>query len=274
MLEKQINIQNKIDSNIDFKISHFKSEIRKTQPHKHNNYFEIIYLSKGSGNHQIDNIKYDIKPPILFLIKKEQIHCWDIKEKPEGYVIIIKKSFIEKTLDNELKLLFSNLSKLTSIEIEKHSCLEKFFELLIEENTIVTEHTFSITEGLLKAIVSKILEIAKPTIQNSAVQSDLYQSYTEILSSGKVLKNKVAYYAQILNTSPQNLNAICRKVANQSASEVLSEHILNEAKRLLIYTSKTVLEISYELDFSDSSHFIKYFKKSTGKTPLKYRVEI
>ena len=40
-----LTVNNKIESDRTIKIAPFKKEIRKTAPHKHNNYFEIIYLS-------------------------------------------------------------------------------------------------------------------------------------------------------------------------------------------------------------------------------------
>ena len=85
------------------------------------------------------------------------------------------------------------------------------------------------------------------------------------------IKNNVAHYAGLLNTTPQNLNATCRKAVNQPAAEVLADYIISEAKRLLIYTNNTVSEIAFELNFNDPSHFVKYFKRYTGLTPKAFR---
>lgn len=95
-MASQLIIKNKIESDKAIKVAPFKKDIRKTSPHKHNNYFEIIYLSKGSGFHYIDLSKYAITPPIMFFIRQEQVHYWDMAAEPDGYVIIIKKIFIEK----------------------------------------------------------------------------------------------------------------------------------------------------------------------------------
>ena len=64
----------KIETERVIKIAPFKKDIRKTNPHKHNNYFEIIYLSQGSGFHYIDLNKYIIHPPEFFFVRQEQVH--------------------------------------------------------------------------------------------------------------------------------------------------------------------------------------------------------
>jgi len=92
-----------------------------------------------------------------------------------------------------------------------------------------------------------------------------------LLSNENELTNKVSHYAKLLNTTPQNLNAICRKESGQSSAEVISNYIINEAKRLLLYTDLTVSEIAGKLDFKDNSHFTKYFKRNVGDTPIAFR---
>jgi AraC family transcriptional activator of pobA len=267
----QLEIKDKTEATETIKILPFRKEVKKTSPHKHNNYFEIIYLTAGSGHHSIDSRKYPVLPPIIFFIRKEQAHHFELEGEPEGFVVIIKKAFIEKSFDNELKLLLTKLSSHNCLSVEDHETIGHLFELLTKENKIGNENTFHIVEGLLKALLAKVLDISKPFINDSQLRSDLYQSFRELLDSGQVVKNSVQYYADKLNTSPQNLNAVCRKAINQSAADVVAESIISEAKRLLHYTNNTVSEIAFALDFRDASHFVKYFKRVTSQTPQTYR---
>jgi AraC-like DNA-binding protein len=271
-MSKQLEVKDKTELTETIKILPFRKEVKKTSPHKHNNYFEIIYLSGGGGYHSIDSRKYPVIPPVIYFVRKEQAHHFELEGDPEGFVVIIKKAFIEKSFDNELKLLLTKLSSQNCLTIDDNTTIHHLFDLLTKENKIQNESTFHIVEGLLKALLAKVLEVAKPFINNTELRSDLYQNFLALLNMGQVVKNSVHYYAEQLNTSPQNLNAVCRKAVNQSSAEVLAESIISEAKRLLHYTNSTVSEIAFALDFTDASHFVKYFKRITGQTPQTYRL--
>jgi len=269
-MAKKLQINNKIEAGRMIKVAVFKKDIRKTTPHTHNSYFEIIYLSGGSGHHYIDSHAYDVVPPVMFFVRKEQVHHWELLTEPEGFVLILKKAFIDKSLDNGLKVLLMEISKRSCVHIAEPDAIEALFTILTRENAYDHEYSFQITEGLLKSLLAKVLEIAAPQAALSP-RKGLYESFFELLNKGDVIKNSVAHYARMLNTSPQNLNAACRKAVNLSAAEVLSGYILDQAKRLLIYTDNTITEISATLDFGDTSHFVKYFKRLTGSTPLAFR---
>lgn len=46
---------------------------------------------------------------------------------------------------------------------------------------------------------------------------------------------------------------------------------VEEAKRLLRYTDKTVSAIGLYLGFSSQDHFVRVFKETVGMTPKEYR---
>jgi AraC-like DNA-binding protein len=78
-------------------------------------------------------------------------------------------------------------------------------------------------------------------------------------------------YAGLLNTTPQNLNTVCRKHSGKSASELIISQLLLEAKRYILHTENTINEIAYTLSFSDPSNFVKFFKKHEKITPVQFR---
>jgi AraC family transcriptional regulator, transcriptional activator of pobA len=270
-MDSFIPVKNKIGAGNYIKVEPFRKGTGKTVPHKHKQYFEIIYLTGGNGEHWIDDMEYAIKPNVMFFITQDQVHNWDLHTEPEGFVLILKKAFTEKSLDRDLDMMLQNLHNTSCLYMEEEPAIGQIFELMSRENNVSSEMTFHIMEGLLKALLAKILSNPQLEAQRSAVRTNLYTAFLELLSQNQLAKMKVAHYAAMLNTTPQNLNAACRKAANQSAAEVIADFTMNEAKRLLRYTNKTVSEISLSMNFGDPSHFVKFFKRMSGHTPNIYR---
>lgn len=270
-MKTELEIKDKTKQTEGIKVAPFSQHIRKTSPHKHNNYIEIIYLVKGQGSHTIDTKQYEIKPPVIFTIRKEQVHFWDTKTEPEGFVLIIKKSFIENCLDKDIKRLIAELSSQTCLFPKDNSPID-IYKLLLKEHKEKKTSKQPIVEGLLKALLGKLLESATLDFSKNG-NNTIFSKFIEFLNRENKLTNKVSHYARLLNTTPQNLNAACRKEIGKSVTEILSEYIINEVKRLLLYTDFNVGEISSKLDFKDNSHFSKYFKRHVGLTPTQYRIQ-
>lgn len=271
--DKMFRIKNKIASNELIKVAPFRSEVRRTAPHKHNQYFEIVYLSAGSGDHWIDGRRYPVNPPVLFFINAGQVHHWDLTGRPEGHVLIFKYAFIGHADDGQLKQLLQRLWTVhcTYLHTASKGDIEVLFELLERQASSPDDLSKIMTEGLLKALISKMLILVHPSLSHADKGLYLYARYLDLLNRQNKIQRKVSYYAGQLSTTPQNLNAACRKAAGQTAGELITGHILGEAKRLLLYTEDTVSQIAYQLEFTDPSYFVKYFKKHLNITPEAFR---
>ena len=267
-MEKQIATYNKISAFDAIKIEPFDTNKRYTKPHRHNKYLELVYFQKGQGFHYMDEKCHAITPPTFFFIWKEQVHHWEINTMPEGYVIIIKEEFLEKSFDKSLALLLTKLHDLQVTKVPEDASIDALFEILCREKKINSPVQKEILEGSLKALLAKIISYSEGAINQSV---DLVTKFTELLEDQP--KNNVGFYAKCLNTTAQNLNSLCKKRLSKTASEVIASHMIQETKRLLLYTDLSVAEISFNLDFKDASHFIKYFKRQVGQTPLQFKKE-
>lgn len=268
-MNNNLTRKDKTSTGESLKVSAFRKHIRKTEAHRHNSYFELIYLTQGAGIHSIDNREFGIQPPVVFTVRQEQVHCWDITSEPDGFVLIIKKEFVENCIDRDIKRLIGELSSHACLFPEDDSATD-IFSLLVREHHSEGKSKAAVVEGLLKALLAKLLGSALPQTDKGA-KSQLLGKFMELLEQEGRPFNRLNHFAEWLNTTPQNLNAICRKQMGRSATEVQAEHIISEAKRQLTYTDRTVSEISFALGFNDPSHFVKYFKRHTQATPQAFR---
>jgi AraC family transcriptional regulator, transcriptional activator of pobA len=77
-------------------------------------------------------------------------------------------------------------------------------------------------------------------------------------------------YAEMMFISDKHLNRISKATLNKTTSDLISDRIILEAKRMLMYGSLSVSEIAFELGYGDNSYFFRMFKKKTGQTPLEF----
>ncbi|WP_143307128.1 helix-turn-helix domain-containing protein [Chitinophaga vietnamensis] len=270
-MDRSIPVNDKISADQHIKAAEFRKDIRVTRPHRHKQYFEIVYLSQGRGHHWIDGVCYEVKPPVLFFINREQVHYWELDHEPEGYVVILKNSFLQQSRDESLKQLLHQLWHANCLYLKKDTVPEVLFPLLCAQAGERHAYQPYAMDGLLKALVAHLLQAGRGHFKHSGLQTQLYARYIDLLLAHPAAQNPVNHFAAQLNTSSQNLNAACRKAVNKSASDILDDFIINEAKRLLLYTDEHVGEIAYRLNFKDPSYFTKYFKKHLFTTPEEYR---
>jgi len=87
------------------------------------------------------------------------------------------------------------------------------------------------------------------------------------LSENITLK-KLAAYVQI---SPVYLSSLIKKETNHSLSFHINLCRIEESKRLLVYSNKSMQEIAYDIGYTYQTHYNTVFKKFEGQTPLAYR---
>ena len=84
-------------------------------------------------------------------------------------------------------------------------------------------------------------------------------------------QHSVQYYADKLCITSNYLNEMVTSTMGFSAKQYIQNKVMDEAKRLLVYTNIPISDIAFELCFSTVSYFIRSFRQHTGETPLLYR---
>lgn len=268
---KMINIKNKLEEGLTFKVSRFKEQIKKTKPHKHHEYYELIFLSHGEGFHCIESEKFMISTPDFYFLKPGQLHYWQFTSIPNGFVILFNNNEFNAVNENVLIDLIRKLTDTTRLKIQSEKYPIHLLEEIYNEFKNHSRYSKEIIHGLLKALFGKLLQIKDNKPNNQTHSQPIYERFMTLLVKECPRLHKVNEFADLLNITPQNLNTICRKQVGKSASEIITNQLLLEAKRYILHTDNTINEIADILSFTDASNFVKFFKKQEGITPIQFR---
>jgi len=271
MKANEVTIKNKLEEGKSFKISRFKEKIKRTKPHKHGDYFEIIFLSEGEGFHWIETERYRLNAPEIYFLKPGSLHCWQFTSIPRGYVLLFNLEYIDAIKEANIVDLISTLEDHVRVSLPHDHKMDPIFENIQQEHSVSHIYSEKIIHGYLQALLAKILQLLQIMVKQEVPNSSLHERFLKLLMQHCPTLNLVNQYAELLHTSPQNLSANCRKYTGKTAAQHIAGHQLLEAKRHLLHTEQTVREVAYTLNFKDPSYFIRFFKKSTGQTPVQFR---
>lgn len=84
----------------------------------------------------------------------------------------------------------------------------------------------------------------------------------------------VSWLANELNISTTHLTNLFKLRIGEPVSAYITKRKLNEIVFEMTYTTKPLKEIREKYGYVNHSHFIQYFKKYYGKTPLKYKQDL
>ncbi|GAB2778027.1 helix-turn-helix transcriptional regulator [Rhabdobacter roseus] len=265
-----VKVKNKLSHEELFRIKPMKPVIKTTSPHGHKDYLEIIFLEEGAGYHQIDFNRYEVRPQSLYLILPGQVHCWELTQVPKGVVLMVHKDFLlESTLYDPLfthfPCAYQGYYATDSLREELAQVLERItneYEQQRPHHQAVIQSYLQILFTLLKRLEGEPSTTATPGV---------IKSFFQLVEEHFKTRREVAEYAALLHITPKTLSATCKKYLGQTAGEIIAGRLTQEAKKLLLYSEFSLTEIAYELQFSDPSHFNKFFVRQTGVTPLQYR---
>lgn len=147
----------------------------------------------------------------------------------------------------------------------------------IDEECAVRDHLQEeMLRTLLKHFIITCTRIACQRLECGNGQgngADIVRRFYALVDKHFKEKKRVQDYAEMLCRSPKTLTNLFSLYGLASPLRIIHERIDAEARRLLLYTSKSAKEISEMLGFEDLATFSRFFRKMNGKSISDYRRE-
>ena len=254
--------------------------IRKEHAH---DFYSIILFTGWKGTIKVNNDSYTIQPQTICIVAPNQMHSFEGLEDVEGTIFFFCQDFyVEEFSFIRLLNVFSYTSQTGTnvcnpcigLSDREYSPINNVIRSIQSEYELYTPSNNSavIIRSHLNIMLLKLSELYEnKSGKSNNNDSILIHSLSHLVDSYFIKEQQLGFYISACNISESQLNDICHKHFNCGLKKILQNRLMQEARKLLLYTGLSVSEIAYKLNFEDNSYFNKVFKSKTGLTPKRFR---
>lgn len=231
--------------------------------------YQFVYITKGRGLFTSDSMpETQVCKGRLLVLFPGQWHTYHplLQTGWNEYYI----GFEGPIIDNIVNSSFLS-DKNQILEVGLNEELVNLFSRAIEvaESDKISSQQY--LAGIVLHMLGMILSISKNKIYEIG-DMDQKIEQAKIIMNENVFKDvDPEELAMKLNISYSWFRKIFKDYTGYAPAKYFQELKLRKAKQLLVGTSQSVKEISYQLNYTSTEHFFSLFKKRTGFTPLEYR---
>jgi AraC family transcriptional activator of pobA len=243
--------------------------------HKHD-FFFVLVLQQGKGTHEIDFIPYSIQDHSIFILRPGQVHKLELQATSTGFLMEFDLTFYQpRNTISEQRWKKASSKNYCEVEAAKYRKLHTILTTIFNEFATKQEGYLEVIKASLDIFFIEYIRqslnpksIAKP--EGIYIQ-ERFEELIQLLEVDIGSMKNVSQYANLLNLSSYQLNAITKASVGKTVSDLINEQIILEAKRHLLATSNQIKDIADHLGYEDVSYFIRFFKKHSGHSPEAFR---
>ena len=254
------------------------------RPYK-NSFFEIVYIEKGSGRQCINTHEFEYHSGNIFLLPPLDCHLFKIEEPTKFHFIRFTDHYFLKDTGqadykswfDQITYILANYNKvpgdIIASERERQFIINNinfiYQEYLTTDNyssPIITGSIVSILNILARSIEKRYVESANAS--NNRFGDVLRYINTHLSDSEKL---RIPILAEQFNISKSYFSEYFKKKAGISLADYILKSKLKIVETKVLHTDLSLKEIAWQMNFTDSSHLARSFKKVYGKTVKEFK---
>jgi AraC-like DNA-binding protein len=283
MMEQNVyTLVNPQNGNLAFRLLMFEDDSYFDHIQR-NNYYSLIWVTKGNGRVKADLTEYCFEANLLFafspyqpfmMIKDEILKGFAIQFHPDFFCI--HKHQVEVACNG---VLFNNIyaPPFVTLNDKASQNINLVIEQIKNEMQNAALAQFELLVSYLKILLivaSRLKTEQEPSAQKTALRTKepfVLQNLKDAIESNFRSKHSASEYAELLNISSSALAKMTKNHFNKTLTSLITERIIIEANRELYLTNKAVKEIAHELGYQDEYYFSRLFKVNADISPQMYR---
>lgn len=260
-------------------IKHFRSDRMPKDAstlgaHRDDHYLFFV-LESGSARVLLDFNEVHFQENMLTYILPGQVHHYLNSGVLSGWSIAVDASLVPTPCRDvfEGQLITQQPITLNAEQIDEVNRLLNLLQSRFNSNK---DDAFNlpITYALLHAFINIVANAySKPNTRGVRAPraAEMARQFKALLTANVVAHKRASAYAEMMNVTEGYLNEVLKRITGFSITNLITNEVMLEAKRLLYYSQLNVKQIAHQLGYQDHTYFSRLFKKAEGITPLEFR---
>ncbi len=251
----------------------------RTEPHAHPAYGQVIFVSNGRGEMNLEGRSVPFEGPCALLLPTECVHGLHYEVDADRWVATIEVTYLKQI--NARLPEFTQLWALPRTIPFAHdsAAATEFFNLIKRLEQEIELKSVGHVAGTEALLTSLLLMLVRRTHLNqpdnegpTRNETRLVERFRELIDQNYRENWPLQNYASMMAVSLVQLRAACAAATGQSPTKMIHARLITEAKRNLIFGDMSMEQIAYGLGFSDAAYFTRFFRKEVGQSPSQFRL--
>jgi AraC family transcriptional activator of pobA len=245
--------------------------------HRHEDLHQLQLLTSGAADATLDGRAIRLQAPAGLIVAPGTVHGFTYDRQSGGHQVTLPSARLRAWLGATPALLerLAQTIVVTDTDMggDAAECESLFMRVKdeFEGRRLGRAEALQSHATLLALWFLQREEAARATRRHQALRDTLVQRYRQLVDAHFREQQPVSFYAARLDVTADHLSRVCRGTTGLSALDLLHQRVELEARRLLAYTTASVLDVAAELGFDDPAYFSRFFTRSTGHSPTAYR---
>lgn len=245
------------------------------------NFILMALCQQGTATYDIDTRQQTVKPgDLLFISEGHIVNNYQASSDFSCLCILVSTayyhSFVQNVKNVSSLLLFSMNNPVVALTPREIEVYTNYYRV-IGEKILDTKHHYQdeLVKTWLLAMFYDMSNVIWRVDQNekkAQSRADIvFSRFIRLLEEHYRTERRVNWYAKQLEITPKYLSEVVKEVSKRTPNDWIDHYVILEIRVLLKNSTKSIKEITEELNFPNQSFFGKYFKEHVGVSPLAYR---
>lgn len=240
--------------------------------HRHARLHQVLLIERGGGEATLDGRVVPLKPMQIVNVPVGHVHGFRFMPGTQGWVLTIAAEILDEALlaAEGLRGVLSRSAVVRGTPQVRATMKQIFAEHAARD--FGRAHVLRALSAAIIGLMARALTSESGSSGNS--ESNLFRRFEALLEQHHLERWTVADYANTLAITPTHLNRVTRAATGDTASHLILNRLIREARRNLVYTNLPVSTIAYALGFEDPAYFSRVYTAATGLSPRAFRAHL